>query len=128
MKFLCVPVLSILCAALGACTGLTQMQDTASKFNQSVHVATAAEMNLFREVQAAECSRNFFAQGFTFATAQPIDAKHHRYAPGDSVLDLDPAHCRPLHDDQVGDRAEHSEVAGKGRGHCYGQPRGVLIA
>ena len=93
MKFLCVPVLSILCAALGACTGLTQMQDTASKFNQSVHVATAAEMNLFREVQAAECSRNFFAQGFTFATAQPIDAKHHRYAPGDSVLDLDPAHC-----------------------------------
>jgi hypothetical protein len=28
--------------------------------------------------------------------------------------DLDPARRRPLHDDQVGDRAEHREIAGQG--------------
>jgi hypothetical protein len=41
---------AILCAASCGCAALTQMQDTAARFNQSVHVATAAQMNLFLEV------------------------------------------------------------------------------
>jgi hypothetical protein len=94
MKLVRISIQVILCIVCCGCVGLTQMQDTAAKFNQSVHVATAAEINLFHEVRSAECSRNFFAQGFTFATAQPIDKQHH-YAAGDSVLDLDPAHCVP---------------------------------
>jgi hypothetical protein len=77
-----------------ACTPLTQMQDTAAKFNQSVHVAGAAQISLFHQVQAAECSRNFYRQGFDFATAPPDDK--HRFTPAQSVLDLDPAHCTPL--------------------------------
>ena len=55
--------------AASACSGLTQMQDTAAKFDQGVHTVSAAEMNLFTQVQAAECSRNFYVRGFDFATA-----------------------------------------------------------
>ena len=88
------PYVVIVSAATAACTPLTQMQDTAAKFDQGVHVATAAESNLFHEIQAAECTRNFYRQGFDFATAIP-DAKH-RFTPQQSQLDLDPAHCTPL--------------------------------
>jgi hypothetical protein len=94
MKCVCIFLQVMVGVGCCGCAGLTQMQDTAAKFNQSVHGATAAEINLFHQVQAAECSRNFFAQGFAFATAQPID-KHRHYAAGDSMLDLDPAHCTP---------------------------------
>ena len=45
------------------------MQDTAAKFDQAVHTATAAEMTLFQRVQSAECARNFYNSAFRFATA-----------------------------------------------------------
>jgi hypothetical protein len=77
-----------------ACTPLTQMQDTAAKFNQGVHIAAAAEVNLFHQVQAAECARNFYRQGFDFATA--VRDEKGKFAPTQSVLDLDPAHCTPF--------------------------------
>lgn len=77
-----------------ACTPLTQMQDTAAKFDQGVHVAAVAETNLLHQVQAAECARNFYKQGFDFATASP-DAKH-KFSKEQSELDLDPTHCVPL--------------------------------
>jgi hypothetical protein len=105
------PALLIFCLSLSGCAGLTQMQDTAAKFNQSVHVATAAEMSLFHQVQAAECSRNFYAQAFDFATAPPTDAKHH-YAVLLSTLDLDPANCTPqeLTDDQLAIRQKLTDT------------------
>src|SRR5271163_2525815 len=76
---------------MSACAGLTQMQDTAAKFDQGVHAATAAELSLFSQVQAAECSRNFYSKGFDFATAQP-DLKTGKF-PQEPTLDLRPSAC-----------------------------------
>jgi hypothetical protein len=64
-------------ALLSACAGLTQMQDTAAKFDQAVHSATTAELTLFDQVRAAECRRNFFRNGFDFATAERDRATGH---------------------------------------------------
>jgi hypothetical protein len=74
-------LIAILGAAVGmsACSaGLTQMQDTVTKFDQGAHAAGTAEMSLLHQVQAAECSRNFYAQAFSFATAQK-DKKTKKY-------------------------------------------------
>jgi hypothetical protein len=60
---------SVMSVVVSACAGLTQLQDTAAKFDQGVHTASAAETGLFNQVQASECSRNFYVQGFNFATA-----------------------------------------------------------
>ena len=54
------------------------MQDTATKFDQGAHSAGTAQMSLFHQVQAAECSRNFYVQAFKFATAQK-DSETHKY-------------------------------------------------
>ena len=55
---------------MSACSSFTQMQDTVTKFDQGVHSASTAQMNLFHQVQAAECSRNLYVQAFSFATAK----------------------------------------------------------
>jgi hypothetical protein len=91
-------VAATLCAG---CTPLTQLQDTAAKFDQGVHIATAAEASLFHQVQAAECTRNFYRQGFDFVTAIPDDK--HKFTPAQSVLDLDSTQCTPseLTDDEL---------------------------
>jgi hypothetical protein len=88
-------------AALCSCVGLTQMQDTATKFDQAVHAAGAAELSLFDRVRAAECSRNFFRSGFDYATATR-DAKTGRYA-SDARLDLHTQKCanQELTDDEL---------------------------
>jgi len=87
-------LIAIVGAAVGlsACsTGLTRMQDTVTKFDQGAHSAGAAQMGFFRQVQAAECTRNFYKQAFSFATAQK-DPQTHEYP---SVpLDLMPS-CSP---------------------------------
>ncbi len=76
--------------SLSACVGLTQMQDTAAKFDQGVHEVTVAELNLFNQVQSAECSRNFYTQGFNFVTAR-TDANTHALIP--ASLDLRASKC-----------------------------------
>jgi hypothetical protein len=96
-------LLASVCATLtvSGCAGLTQMQDTAAKFDQSVHAVSTAELSLFHQVQAAECNRNFYQQGFAYATAAP-DSKTHKYAEADSDLDLRLQACTPqeLTDDE----------------------------
>jgi hypothetical protein len=77
---------------MSGCAGLTQMQDTAAKFDQGVHTASTAELSLFNQVQAAECSRNFYTQGFDFATALP-DKKTGEYPVLASTLDLRTSAC-----------------------------------
>jgi len=84
------PIFALIAAitsfSFSACAGLTQMQDTAAKFDQGVHTVSTAEMNLFTQVQAAECSRNFYVQGFDFATV-PRDKTTGKY-PERPPLDL----------------------------------------
>jgi hypothetical protein len=88
-------------AALSACAGLTQMQDTTAKFDQGVHYAGAAELSLFTQVRAAECTRDFYRNGFDFATATR-DPKTKEYVPNIS-LDLRAGACinKELTDDEL---------------------------
>jgi hypothetical protein len=76
--------------SVSACsTGLTQMQDTAAKFDQGAHSASTAQMSLFHQVQEAECRGNFYAQAFSFATRQEDPRTHQPIS-----LDLAPS-CNP---------------------------------
>jgi hypothetical protein len=56
--------------ALSGCAGLTQMQDTVTKFDQGAHSVSTAQMSLFHQVQAAECNRNFYEKAFNFAQGE----------------------------------------------------------
>lgn len=75
----------------GCSTGLTQMQNTVTKFDQGVRSASIAEMALFHQVQTADCRQQFYKQAFSFATATK-DQKTHKY-PAVS-LNLTPS-CTP---------------------------------
>ncbi len=56
--------------ALAGCSGLTQMQDTVSKFDQGVHFVATGQMAFFRQVQAADCANQFYSAAFLFSTKQ----------------------------------------------------------
>lgn len=62
--------------ALGlvGCSGLGQMQDTITKFDQGAHSAETAETSYFQAVQKADCNQQFYVSAFNFATA-PRDKK-----------------------------------------------------
>jgi hypothetical protein len=85
----------LMCACgLGGCSTFSryaQMQDTISKFDQGVHTVSVSEMAFLHQVQAAECTQNFYEQAFAFATAQQ-DPGTHRYP--QVTLDLVPV-CTP---------------------------------
>lgn len=77
---------------LCACAGLTQMQDAATRFDQGVHTAAAAELSLFHSVQAAQCNRDFYRSGFEFATAER-DGGTGAFPTEQSDLELRTGHC-----------------------------------
>jgi hypothetical protein len=55
-------------AVLAGCSGLKQIQDTITKFDQGAHSVSTAEMNFFRAVQAADCTNQFYTKAFSYAT------------------------------------------------------------
>ena len=88
------PIVLICACALSACSTfgrLTETQDTISKFDQGVHAVSVSEMAFLHQVQAAECTRNFYEQAFAFATAQRDPATRHF---PEINLDLAPS-CTP---------------------------------
>jgi hypothetical protein len=52
----------ILITAITGCSGLSQIKDPISKFDQGVHSASTAQMNFFRAVQIADCTNQFYNQ------------------------------------------------------------------
>jgi len=56
--------------ALSGCSGLTQMQDTVSKFDQATHAVASDQMTFLRQVQAADCANQFYTAAASFATKQ----------------------------------------------------------
>jgi len=89
-------------SGLCSCVGLTQMQDTAAKFDEGVHGATAAESRLLHNIQAAQCNRDFYKSGFDFATAER-DIHSHLFPREQSNLDMRVGHCAhtELTDDEL---------------------------
>lgn len=81
-----VAFIALICTcALSACSTfsrLAQRQETVSNFDQGVHTVGTSEMAFLHQVQAAECTRDFYEQAYKFATAQ------------DSKLNLAPL-CTP---------------------------------
>lgn len=78
-------IVFICACALSACSTFSrfdEMQDTVSKFDQGVHTVSVSEMAFLHQVQAAECTRDFYEQSYKFATAQ------------DSAINLAPL-CTP---------------------------------
>lgn len=53
--------------SLAGCAGLTQMQDTMTKFDQSTHSVSTSETNFFRAVQAVDCTSSFYWQAIEWA-------------------------------------------------------------
>src|SRR5690242_10271588 len=61
---------------LAACTPLTQLQDTITKFDQGTHAAATAQKTFLRNVQAADCEAAFYQATLEWAkdTSQPYTA------------------------------------------------------
>jgi hypothetical protein len=57
-------------AGLAGCAGLTLMQDTISKFDQSAHTIANGEVAFLRQVQSADCANQFYAAAFQFSIKQ----------------------------------------------------------
>lgn len=52
---------------LAGCSGLTQIQDTMTKFDQGAHSASTAEMSFLRAVQTADCDNQFYVNSLNWA-------------------------------------------------------------
>ncbi len=60
-------LIAVIVLSLVGCAGLTQMQDSVTKFDQGAHSASVAEMNFLRAVQAADCNYQFYTQAADWA-------------------------------------------------------------
>ena len=80
----------LLFLCLSGCSGLKQIQDVMTKFDEGVHAVSVSEMNFFKAVQAADCSNQFYSMAYDYA----VNIK--------SNFDLTGA-CQPtiLDDDQI---------------------------
>ena len=64
--------------SLTACSGLSQIQDSVGKFDQSAHEVSVAELDFFGDVRKADCNdQNYFAvsQALYFASPVPLSPK-----------------------------------------------------
>jgi len=52
---------------IGAVAGLTQIQDTISKFDQGAHSISTSETAFLRSAQTADCNYQFYTAAFVFA-------------------------------------------------------------
>jgi hypothetical protein len=54
--------------ALTGCAGLTQIQDTITKFDQGAHAVSTLELAFLRAAQTADCNYQFYTQALAFAS------------------------------------------------------------
>lgn len=66
-----------LLAGLVGCSGLTQVQDTLSRFDEGAHAAAVAQMSFFRAARTAECDAQFYGAAYDYAVgnAPAIDMR-----------------------------------------------------
>jgi hypothetical protein len=68
-----VAVATAIGVSLSACSGLTQMQDSLSKFDQGTHAVASAQESFFGNVQAFDCTTQFYAQTQSWAVGASTD-------------------------------------------------------
>jgi hypothetical protein len=63
--------------SLAGCSGLSQLQDPISKFDQGAHSVATAQMTFFGAVRTAECESQFYGTAYDFASgrASAIDLR-----------------------------------------------------
>jgi hypothetical protein len=49
------------------CSGVTQLQDTMSKFDQGAHSISSSEMTFLKSAQTADCNYQFYTSAFEFS-------------------------------------------------------------
>jgi hypothetical protein len=66
-----------LAALLSACSGLTQLQDSLSKFDQGAHVVASSQATFFNGVHSVECEAQFYAGAYAYSKddSVPIDLR-----------------------------------------------------
>jgi hypothetical protein len=67
----------VLPALLSACSGLTQLQDSLSKFDQGAHVVATSQTTFFNGVHSVECEAQFYAGAYAYSKddSVPIDLR-----------------------------------------------------
>jgi hypothetical protein len=58
--------LAPLVLALAGCAGLTQVQDTVTKFDQGAHAVSTSQVAFLRAAQAADCTYQFYTKALDF--------------------------------------------------------------
>jgi hypothetical protein len=58
--------LAAIFTAMAGCAGLTQIQDTVTKFDQGAHAVSASEVAFLRAAQTADCNFQFYSQALMF--------------------------------------------------------------
>jgi hypothetical protein len=64
--------LCVVIALMSGCSGLTQMQDSLSKFDQGVHSISTSQMAFYDGVYKIECEDLFFHAAYDYSTAKHI--------------------------------------------------------
>jgi hypothetical protein len=60
-------VVILVALSLAGCSGISQVKDTISKYNQGIHSVSSTEMNFFRSAQSAECTADFYGKANRWA-------------------------------------------------------------
>jgi hypothetical protein len=71
------PFVCLAVACLSGCSGLTQVQDSLSKFDQGAHSVASSQMAFFNSVHTVECEKQFYDSAYHYSADRslPIDLR-----------------------------------------------------
>jgi hypothetical protein len=70
-----VTLYAVIALTSGCVNGLTQMQDSLSKFDEGAHSIATSQMAYFNGVHTVECERQFYVAASTYSMAKKADYK-----------------------------------------------------
>ncbi|MEX3969741.1 hypothetical protein [Paraburkholderia caribensis] len=67
MRHIIIFLAGILMIFIGGCSGLTQVQDSVTKFDQGAHTIATAQVTFFRSAQTADCNFHFYTRALEYS-------------------------------------------------------------